>query len=58
MNQKIEEFDVRKLQEARKLICEVYEYYYGAPRMGKEVRRLETIMNKIDFLLNGKDDEQ
>lgn len=53
MQPKIEEFDLQKLQKAKKLIIEVYEYYYGAPRMGKEVRRLETIMNKIDYLLEG-----
>ena len=47
----IEEFDLRKLRDAKKLIQEVYEYYYGAPRMQKQTRRLETIMNKIDFLL-------
>lgn len=49
----IEEFDMRKLQEAKKLIYEVYLYYYGAPRMGQVTRRLETIMNKIDFFLKG-----
>lgn len=53
MPNEIEEFDLRKLQKAKKLISEVYEYYYGAPRMGQVTRRLETIMDKIDFLLKG-----
>lgn len=49
----IEEFDIQKLQQAKKLVKEVYEYYYSAPKMGQVTRRLETIMNKIDFLLKG-----
>lgn len=58
MPHKIEEFDLCKLQKAKKLISEVYEYYYGAPRMGQVTRRLETIMNKIDFLLKGNEHEK
>ena len=58
MNPKIEEYDLRKLQQAKKLIYDVYLYYYGAPRMKNEVRRLETIINKIDFLLKGSHYEQ
>ena len=53
---KIEEFDLRKLREAKKLVQEVYEYYYGAPGMKKEVSRLEMIMNKIDFLLKNENE--
>ena len=58
MPNEIEEFDLCKLQKAKKLITEVYEYYYGAPRMGQVTRRLETIMNKIDFLLKGNGHEE
>lgn len=47
----IEEYDMIKLRKAKELVKEVYEYYYGAPGMKKETSRLETIMNKIDFLL-------
>lgn len=53
MANEIEEFDLCKLQKARKLIYEVYGYYYGVPRMGQVTHRLETIINKIDFLLKG-----
>lgn len=58
MPNKIEEFDLCKLQKAKKLICEVYEYYYGTPGMSQEIHRLETIMKKIDFLLKGNEHEK
>ena len=58
MPNEIEEFDMRKLQKAKKLISEVYEYYYGAPRMGQVVRRLKTIIDKLDFLLKGNEYEK
>ena len=46
-----DEYDKNKLIEAKKLLVKVYEFNYGSPRMHKEVNRLETIINKLDFLL-------
>lgn len=62
---KIEDCDLLKLHRAKTLVCEVYEYYDGAPKSGGIVKRLETIMDKLDFFLKdgrsslygGEDDE-
>lgn len=45
------EYDKRKLQEARELILKVYEYHSGDSYMRKEIKRLETIILKIDYLI-------
>lgn len=50
-----DEFDRRKLQEARKLILKVYEANYKAPGMSAKEGRLETILAKLDFLLDVSD---
>ena len=55
MNHPIEEFDLNKLSQARKLIREVCWYYFGALGYAKKVKRLETILKKLDDLLT---DEQ
>ena len=47
-----DEYDRIKLGKARKLITEVYEYNYGAPRSGSEIKKLETIIHKLDALIN------
>ena len=51
MLNQLEEFDLRKLREARKLIAEVYDYYYGFNPARREEARLETILNKLDYLI-------
>ena len=48
---KLSEYDYDLLIKARKLIENVYSYHYGDSYMCKEVKRLETILNKIDYLL-------
>lgn len=48
---KLGEYDKEKLQEAKKLIEKVYEYHYGDSYMQKEIKRLETIIAKIDYLI-------
>ncbi len=47
----LEEYDVLKLKEAKTKIQKIYEYHYGDSYMRKELNRLETILNKIDFLI-------
>ena len=47
-------YDLRLLEEARKNILKVYEYHYGDSYMRKEIKRLETIISKIETLQNLK----
>ena len=42
-NDVFDEYDQLKLQEAKRLITEVYEFNYGAPRMSRKIKKLETI---------------
>lgn len=49
-----EEYDLDKMKKAKRLLIEVYEYYYGAPGMASKVKRLETIISKIETLQNMK----
>ena len=51
---KLSEYDFRQLIQARDLILRVYYYHYGDSYMQKEIKRLETILNKIDQLLTLK----
>ena len=46
-----DEYDRLKLQKAKELITEVYEYNYGAPRMARKIKRLETIIKKTNDLM-------
>lgn len=48
---KLSEYDFEQLKQARYLIQKVYEYHYGDSLMKKEIKRLETIIAKIDYLL-------
>lgn len=45
-----EEYDLRKMEAAKQELIKIHEYYYGAPRMSKKVKRLETIIKKIESL--------
>lgn len=47
----IDEYDITLLREAKQRIMVVYTYHYGDSKMRTEIRRLETILNKIDQLL-------
>lgn len=46
-----DEYDRNKLERAKELITEVYEFNYGAPRFSEETKKLETIIRKIDSIL-------
>ena len=45
------EYDKQKLLEAREIILKVYEYHSGDSYMRNETKRLETIIAKIDYLI-------
>lgn len=53
---KLEEYDVKALREARQRIMVVYNYHYGAPRSRGVIKRLETILAKIDSLIKESED--
>lgn len=46
-----DEYDMKKLQEAKDLIIKVYESNYGVPYMGYKIKKLETIIEKINKLM-------
>ncbi len=43
-------YDREQLKKAKELLTKVYEYHYGDSYMKSEVKRLETIIAKIEFL--------
>lgn len=45
-----EKYDLQKMEEAKQELKKIYEYYYGAPGMSKKLKKLETIINKIEKL--------
>lgn len=47
----LEEYDIRALREARQRIKVVYDYHYGAPRSRWVIKRIETILRKLDDLI-------
>lgn len=52
---KIEEYDLQKLRKARRLIDEVYNYYYGFNPTRSQYKRLETILSKLDYLIESNE---
>lgn len=52
----IEEFDLTKLREARKLIIEVNNYYYGSANSRDICNRLSTIEKKLDEIIEAATD--
>ena len=51
---KFDECDFEQMQKARELILKVYEYHYGDSKMQSEIKRLETIISKLDYLIELK----
>lgn len=47
----LDDYDVRLLKSAREMICAVYEYHYGNAKMRCQVGRLETILTRLDSLI-------
>ena len=54
---KLEEYDMRLLREASQRIATVYDYHYSAPRASRTVKRLETILAKINHLIKESEDQ-
>lgn len=54
---KLEEYDVKALREARQRIMIVYNYHYSAPRASGTIKRIETILAKIDRLIKENEDQ-
>lgn len=52
---KLEEYDLRALREARQRVMVVYNYHYGAPNARRVIRRIETILAKIDSLIKASE---
>ena len=51
---KLDEYDIDLMEKAKQLLIKVYEYHYGDSYMRKEIKRLETIISKIETLQNLK----
>ena len=51
-NASLGEYTINKLKAARRLIEEEYVYHYGDPALKSEINRLETILAKLDYLIN------
>ncbi len=49
---KFEPYDMDKLQKAKDLLQAVLNYYYGFQPMKSKVKRLETIIVKLETLQN------
>lgn len=47
----LEAYDKTLLNEAKQRIMVVYNYHYGAPNSRSTVKKLETIIRKIDCLI-------
>lgn len=48
---KLSEYDINKLDDAKKIIQSVYEYNYGSPKCKTHIKRLETILKKLNELI-------
>lgn len=53
----LDEYDIKQLQKAKAIIEKIYFYHYGDSYMQCEIKRLETILNKINFLIEKKERE-
>lgn len=49
---RLEKYDIEQLKKARKLVMEVFTYHYGDSYMKSEIKRLETIITKLDCLID------
>lgn len=45
-------YDMEQLDKAKQILEKVYEYHYGDSLMRGQVKRLETIIKKIEHLQN------
>ena len=52
MPERMSDYDLARIEEAKKLLTKVYEYYYGSTPFRPHVKRLETILKKLEELKN------
>lgn len=52
IHRQVEEFDIRKLEEARNLIQSVMDYYYTSRNSRNLCNRLDTILYKLTDIIN------
>lgn len=45
-------YDHDKLAKAKSMLLDVLYYHYGNPRMTRKLKRLETIIAKLEVLQN------
>lgn len=45
-------YDQDQLEKAKQLLMKVYEYHYGDSKMRSKIKRLETIIAKLETLQN------
>jgi len=51
---KFEEYDIRLLREANDILCKVEGCNFGDPRRRQQVKRLSTIIKKLEELIEYK----
>ena len=51
-------FDIDKLKTAKDNIQSVYEFYYGSTKDKKFVSRLDTILKKLDEVIDYAESER
>ena len=56
--QRFDEYDLRKLKEARKLLDEVHTYNYDVYSIRRMEKRLETIIDKLDELIKMNEEQE
>lgn len=49
-----DDYDNEKLIKAKQLLIEVYNFNYATPNGRKSINRLETIISKLNALINSK----
>lgn len=52
------EHDKRKLVEAKHLIEQVHDFHFCVPEMSRKLKRLETLMKKLDALIEEKESDE
>ena len=48
----------RKLIEAKHLIEQVHDFHFGVPGMSGKLKRLETLMKKLDALIEEEESDE
>ena len=52
------EYGKKKLIAARDLIKQVHEFHFGVPGMSGKLKRLETLMKKLDALIEEEESDE